>query len=342
MPARRRTFREAFKNELGFKVPEVINEYSKNRVLTEERLKGRKASDVADLPKPRRAVISRRIVRFVVEPAFERGVFHADPHPGNLLLQEDDTLCVIDFGKVGRLTPEQRRRVADIFIAIGRSDAQRLTDRLVEITTPMHPIDRALVATEIDRMLQQYANAALSNVHIGDALGDLLQLVRRHRLRLPGNLVQFFKALAMAEGLLLKIHPESSFADYLRPMAGKLALQGFVGRPGVDHLRDSALDLAELASDLPRRLDRILGDIERGNLRVWTRIEDLDALLKRVEQVAARTNATILVAACIIGLAMVIPYYHPQGWDAWIGIVFLLAVTAVVAGSIRTLRRLRK
>ena len=202
----------------------------------------------------------------MLEPAFERGVFYADPHPGNLLLQEDDTLCVIDFGKVGRLTPEQRRRVADIFIAIGRSDAQRLTDRLMEITTPMHPIDRALVTTEIDRMLQQYANAALSNVHIGDALGDLLQLVRRHRLRLPGNLVQFFKTLAMAEGLLLKIHPEWSFADYLRPMAGKLVFQGFAARQGVEHLRDSALDLAELASDLPRRLDRVLGEIERGNL----------------------------------------------------------------------------
>jgi ubiquinone biosynthesis protein len=146
-------FREALKNELGIKVPDVINEYSKNRVLTEERLKGRKASDVADLPKPRRAAISRHIVRFVLEPAFERGVFHADPHPGNLLIQEDDTLCVVDFGKVGRLTPEQRRRVADIFIAIGRSDAQRLTDRLVEITTPLHPTDRALVTAEIDRML---------------------------------------------------------------------------------------------------------------------------------------------------------------------------------------------
>ena len=124
-------FREAFKNELGFKIPDVIDEYSKKRVLTEERLKGRKASDVADLPRPRRAAISRRIVRFVLEPAFERGVFYADPH---LLVQEDDTLSVVDFGKVGRLTPEQRRRVADIFIAIGRSDAQRLTDRPVEIT----------------------------------------------------------------------------------------------------------------------------------------------------------------------------------------------------------------
>jgi hypothetical protein len=125
-------------------------------------------------------------------------------------------------------------------------------------------------------------------------------------------------------------------------MAGKLVFQGFAGRPGADHLRDSALDLAEFASDLPRRLDRVLGEIERGNLRVWTRIQDMEPLVKRLERVAARTNAAILVAACIVGLAMVIPFYHPQGWEAWIGVVFWIAVAAVVAGSVRTLWRLRK
>ena len=113
-------------------------------MLTEERVKGRKASDVIDLPKPRRVAIARRIARFVLEPAFEQGVFHADPHAGNLLIQEDDSLSVIDFGKVGRLTPELRRHVADIFVAIQRSDGQRLTDRLIEIAAPTHPIDRAV------------------------------------------------------------------------------------------------------------------------------------------------------------------------------------------------------
>ena len=151
-----RFFQAVFKNEVGFKIPDVIDEYSKNRVLTEERVTGRKASDVATLPKLRLATVCRRIVRFVLEPAFERGVFHADPHPGNLLVQDDDTLCVIDFGKTGHLTPEQRRRVADIFIAIDRSDALKLTDRLNEITAPTHPIDRALMTAEVDRMLQLY------------------------------------------------------------------------------------------------------------------------------------------------------------------------------------------
>jgi ubiquinone biosynthesis protein len=335
-------FRDLFKNELGFKIPEVINEYSKDRVVTEERIKGRNASNVADLPKPRRATISQRIVRFVLEPAFKRGVFHADPHPGNLLIQEDDTLCVLDFGKVGRLTPEQRRNLAGLFIAIGECDADRLTDHLIQITGPTQPIDRALLMSEVDRMLQHYASAALTAVHVGDALGDLLELSRRNRLRLPGNLVQFFKTLAMCEGLLLKLYPESSFSDYLRPMAGMFLLQEFTGGKTTEQLRDSALDLAEFASNLPRRLDRILGEVERGNLRIYTRIEDVEPIVKRLERLAARANAAILVAGCIVGLALVIPFYHPQGLKVWIGVVFWIAVGAVVAGAARTLWRLGK
>ena len=161
-------FRNVFANEPGFKIPVVIEELSKKRVLTEERVEGRKPSDIADLPKRRRAAVARRIARFVLEPAFERGVFYADPHPGNLLVQEDASLSVIDFGKVGRLTPEQRRLVADIFIAIVRRDAQRLADRLIEIAAPTHLIDRALITSEVDRMLQLYVDVSLEAM---DSLG---------------------------------------------------------------------------------------------------------------------------------------------------------------------------
>src|SRR5262249_14188414 len=152
------------------KIPEVIDRYSRARVLTEERVAGRNISSLAE-PLPRattarrpegrkaatverrtagkgarkgvekgvglsrahQTAVSQRIARFVLEPAFERGVFYADPHPGNLLIQDDGTLAVVDFGKVGRLTPDVRRRVAEMFVAIARGDAQRLTDRLVEV-----------------------------------------------------------------------------------------------------------------------------------------------------------------------------------------------------------------
>ncbi len=171
-------FRTVFANERGFTIPEVIDKYSKGRVLTEERVRGRKPSDVAHLPPRRRAVVSRRIARFVLEPAFERGVYYADPHPGNLLIQDDGSLAIVDFGKIGHLTPDVRRRVADMFVAIERGDAQRLADRLIEVTAPTHPIDRAVITREIDRMLELYVDVSLEHVRFGDAIGEVLQLVR--------------------------------------------------------------------------------------------------------------------------------------------------------------------
>jgi predicted unusual protein kinase regulating ubiquinone biosynthesis (AarF/ABC1/UbiB family) len=168
-------FRDVFAKERGFTVPHVIEDYSKKRVMTQELVEGRRASEVAGLSKRHRAVVARRIARFVLEPAFEHGVFYADPHPGNLLIQSDGSLTVIDFGKVGRIGPEVRRCLADMFLAIVASDAQRMTDRFVELTAPDHPVDRRAIRHEIQRMLTLYVDVSLENLRFGDAITVLLE-----------------------------------------------------------------------------------------------------------------------------------------------------------------------
>ena len=85
----------------------------------------------------------------------------------------------------------------------------------------------------------------------------------------------------------------------------------------------------------------MLGGIERGNLKVWTRVEDLEPLIKRLEHVFARSNASILAAACIIGIAVVMQFYRPQGWQGWFGPVFWIVVGIAVIDVIRTLISLR-
>jgi ubiquinone biosynthesis protein len=333
-------FRAIFKTDRGFHVPEVVERYTRNRVLTEERVQGRRVSEVADLPAPSRAAISQRIVRFVVAPALVHGVFYGDPHPGNLLVQDDGSLTVIDFGKVGRLTREQGRHVIDVFLAISRSDATHLTDSLLELTTQDHPVDRALIQSEVEHMLEHYADVSLRNLQIGDALGELLELVRRNRLRLPGSLVLFFKALAMCEGLLQAIDPQASFRDYLQPMATKMIRQE--AKDELSRARDSALDAIEFGLELPERLDRILAQIEQGNLQVWTRTQDAEAVMLRLERLVARINATILAAAGVVGLAIVTLVYRPRGWHSWIGVVFWIAVAAATIGALRALWRLHE
>lgn len=341
--ANERFFRGVFANEPGFSIPDVIAEYSTGRVLTHERVDGRKVSDVAQLSKRRRSAVSQRIARFVLEPAFEHGVFYADPHAGNLMIGDDGALAVVDFGTVGRLTPEARRRVAGIFLAISRRDAERLTDRLVEVTAPRRPIDRAQLTSDVERLLERFVDVSFDDVPLGNALGELLHVLRRHQLRLPSNLAALIKALVMCEGILQTLDPEASLSDYLQPMAGKLVYQGLAGGDSaVDRLRDSALDAAQLSIELPRRIDRVLGEIERGNLRVWTRVEDVEPLINRVEHMVERANATMLAAACIVALTIVLQIYRPQGWQQWIGVVVWIALVATVAAAVRTLLGLRK
>jgi hypothetical protein len=147
----------------------------------------------------------------------------------------------------------------------------------------------------------------------------------------------------MCEGILQSLDPGSSLADYLQPMAGKLVYHGIAGGDhAAERLRDSALDAAQLSVELPRRIDRVLGEIERGNLRVWARVEDIDPLVKRLDHMVERLNATMLAAACIVGLAIVLQIYHPEGWRQWISIFVWIAVVAAVAAAVRTLFGLRK
>src|SRR5262249_24411176 len=204
------------------------------------------------------------------------------------------------------------------------------------------PIDRDLISREIARILALYVDVSLQHLRFGDAMTELLDLVRRQGLRLPGALVQFFKALGMCEGILQAIDPNSKFSDYLQPLVGRLFYEAFAGPQLAGRLRDSALEATELAIELPRRIDRVLGDVERGNLRVWTRIEDVEPIIKRLEHMVARTSATILAASCIVGLALMMPLYHPQGLQRWLGAVFWIAVAFAVIDYARTLWTLRK
>jgi ubiquinone biosynthesis protein len=337
-----RFFGERFGEQPGFALPEVIAQYSTERVIVLTAVQGMRVEQTMQLGKRRRSTAARRISKFVLEPALSDGIFYADPHAGNVLIREDGMISVVDYGMTGRLTPDARRRVADIFVAIDRRDAVRLTDCIVEIAAPSHPVDRAAMVTEIDRMLERYVGEDLERIRFSDAIGELLELIRRERMRLPGNFALFFKALIMTEALIEQLDPNTNLSSLIEPLTDKLIYRQLSGDRWFDRARDSAIETAELGFELPRRVDRVLGQVERGNVRVWTRVEDLDATIKRFERVVERANATMLAAACIVALAIVMLFYHPQGWQNWIGVIFWVAVAAAIIHVVRTLLALRK
>jgi len=329
-------FRTFFEEERGIKIPVVIGERSSQRVITLERIAGQKPSELSERAKRKRETAAERIARFVLEPAFSEGLFYADPHNGNFIVESDGTVGVLDFGMTGRLAPQARRRVADIFMAFDRRDPERVTDRLMQVAAPKHPIDRAMLGGEIARLMERHLAPDLKGVQFGKAITDMLETIRCYKLRLPGPVALLFKALVMCEGLIEEISPESNMNEFISSLSEKIMYQRIAGQDWAGTMRNTAMDAAELSIDLPRRADRVLSEIERGNLRVWARVEDLDRTMSRFERAVETINATLLASASIVALAIVMLIYHPSGWGRWIGYAFWSVVAIAFLFSLRT------
>lgn len=330
------TFRKIFEDDREFVLPEVIWECTTSRILTMTEVEGVKVDDAPALTPKRRDMVAQRIARFVLEPALIHGIFHADPHPGNLMVQKTGRVAAIDFGMVEHVSDGTRRHAVDLFLALERRDPERLVERLIALAPPRSPADRAALAQRAARLMQRYMNESLDHIEIGDALAELLDIVRTHRLRAPASVTILFKAVAMCEGLVLSIAPEQSFTDFLRPIAERVAAARFSPETMVKRARESALDAAELSLELPRHALQVLTEAEQGNLRVWARVEELDDMFFRFEKIVERANSTMIAAACIVGLTLLLVYWHPSGWQAIAGWLFWItvAIAILVTGRI--------
>ncbi|MBV9271126.1 MAG: AarF/ABC1/UbiB kinase family protein, partial [Candidatus Eremiobacteraeota bacterium] len=166
------TFREILKDREGIELPETILQYSTANVLTLTRVEGARTS--AGLPQSLldREAAAQRLATFMLEPALVHGIFHGDPHGGNVLIKDDGRISVVDLGMVGRLSEELRRRVADLVLGFGRGDVDRVTDRLITIAPSSRPLDRGALLQQVNRMMERSTREAIGGLRMGQALSD--------------------------------------------------------------------------------------------------------------------------------------------------------------------------
>jgi ubiquinone biosynthesis protein len=329
-------FAAIFEADKGIELPEVIWEYTTARILTMTRVDGHKISALPALTTRRGETASARVARFVLEPALINGIFHADPHPGIILIRKDGSIGVVDFGMVGHIPEEMRRQLIDLFLALEHHDATRLVDRLCQLAPPIRPLDRGSLVQRVSRLLDRYMSESLERVQIGAALEEMLEIVRAYGLRPPATVAMLFKAIANSEEIVMATTPGKTLTEFFAPIAGRAAASRFSPEDLAHRVQTSALHVAELSNGLPQRADRVLADVERGNLRVWARFEELEPTLRRLERMVERANAAMIAAACIVGITILLAVYHPQGWRAAIAWLFWIAIAIAAAIVFRT------
>lgn len=339
-------FARNFAADPGVHVPAVFWATTTSRVLTLERLSGMKVDDLAALSRAGidREGLAKRAAGIAIAMVFEHGFFHADPHPGNLFIEADGRIGLIDFGMVGQVSEPLREQLGALLAALTASDVDRIAVALLDLSVSGRSVDRARLRADLTEFVSLYRGRLIGEINLGPLITQMLALLRRHHLQLPRDVPMLFKFFLMVEGMGVQLDPQFNLGEFLRPYVQRLALSQFWPEALARRLAESGRDAAELAVDLPSKVRRLFEVIDSAGVEVHLREAELDPLVGRIERIGNRLVAGMIAAAFIRGISE-LAASDKQRWGSWekplmsIGLGASTALSAYLAWTARAYRR---
>ncbi|MBZ0305895.1 MAG: phosphotransferase, partial [Anaerolineae bacterium] len=302
-------FRENFKREKYLHVPEVFWKVSTRRVLVLERIEGIKIDQVEALVAagydPRD--IAHKCAHFIIKEIFGDGFFHADPHPGNLVVMPGEVIGVIDFGMVGWLSQRDKMSLLRLYLGILQSDAEAIIEALVRLGAAQGEYNRDGLLRDINRLLQKYTGMALGDIRASVIINEFMTVAFRHRLSLPPNLWLLSKTLVIMEGVGLKLDPEFDTFAFSRPYIRRLKWQFLSTDNWLPPVTKGLEDWSTLFLKSPGLGLEVLQQLSEGDLKVNLEISNVDRVMIKADKIASRLAVSIVLAALIMALAYLIP-----------------------------------
>jgi len=324
-------FANQFLEDSTVYVPKVYRDYSTGHVLTMEYVSGLHVNDLEALAAHGldRRRIAARGAELILKQIFVHGFFHADPHPGNVYILPGDVICYLDFGMVGRLDRLTRESFADLVYGAAARDSPKTVAALLRLTEHDEEVEPDLRALERDvaEMVDVHVAPKLGRVDMGRLLQQLLQLVSRHQLRIPPNLVTMLRAMVVVEGLGVTLDPELDMVSKAAPYVRRIKLERFEPRRLLGELYDSGTEFLQLIREVPGGLREALKLARRGGLRMALEHRGFEKMLDTYEHTANRVSFAIVVAALIVGSSLIVHSQIPPKWYeiSVIGLIGFLA-----------------
>jgi ubiquinone biosynthesis protein len=249
------------------RIPAVFHDLTTSRVLVMEWLDGvsvRQTDEIDELGVDRRQ-LAEDLLRCMLRQMLIDAQYHADPHPGNVMVLRDGRLALIDFGAASRIDPLQQTAIRDVMLGVSRRDADLLRQAVLQVATLRRDIDDE----ELERALSRFMTRHLAPGMVPSAamFNDLLQLFFTFGINLPPELSTFFRALITLEGTLTTLSPGYPVIDRAEAIAAEWVRARLAPSSLQELAREELIRMGPLLRRLPRRLDRMASQIERGNLR---------------------------------------------------------------------------
>ena len=301
-----RAMRDAAEGRDFIVIPRVHGPLSCATVLTLDYVAGTKISEVTPEGGHDVEKVARNVIEASFRQLFEDGLFHGDPHPGNILVLDDDRIALIDFGLVGRLTRAQQEALVTLIVAVALRDPDTVARILNRIGVPESHTPIAEFREDIRGILDRYLGLKLEDIRTATLLRDLLDLALRHRIRIPKEYAVLAKASITIEGIIRRLYPKLDILQVGLPYAKELLLSRFNPSDASGALMKSLLKLQGLAEDVPSQLSQILVDIEGGKFRVNVAGDAIDRIGAHVRAMAVLVFLGLLAASLTVGGLVVI------------------------------------
>ncbi len=286
-----------FLDNAKIRIPKIYQDYSTQKVLTMEYIQGTKLSQTERLIELGydTSEIAKQIVEAILQQILIDGFFHGDPHPGNILVLSDQVITFLDFGMVGRLTPQMKYHFASLVIGMIRKNTDEIIRVILDMGIAPSDISISRLHSDVDALKDKYLDIALSQVSLGQAVNELFTVAFNHRIRIPSDLTLLGKSLLTLEGSVEKLAPELSVMDIARPFGYKLLRERYRFSSITKTAFEKLNEYVDILLDLPKLIKEISHNLKDGNMRVEVRIPEISLILKKLDRISNQLSFSIVM-----------------------------------------------
>jgi len=340
-------FAESFEGDPGVVVPHVRADFTRASLLVMDWVDGTPGTDMARLDAEGfdRAVLAARGADAVLKMVLVDGMFHADPHPGNVFFLPGNRVALIDFGMIGWLSSKRRDELLDLLAAVAQRDPEAMRDVLLAWADGRR-VAAERFAEDLGRLLHLYEHASLREVSLGTLLTEMAAIMREHQLMLPADLALLFKALITLEGLGTRLVPHFRLIEHVTPFVRRLIAERW--QPGriAERMSGSAREWGRAVRSAPRLLESLARRFTDDGVALRFEVREIEGFSRQLEQSVNRLTVGLVTAALIVGSSILMSVARSDfSAAAWflgsVGIALSFANSVWLLLSIRRSRKPR-
>jgi ubiquinone biosynthesis protein len=315
-------------------VPLPVDDYTTARVLTMDYVEGTKITAVNPLERTEvdGAALAEQLFRAYLQQILVDGVFHADPHPGNVLLTPDHRLALIDLGMVGRLSSTAQEQLFKLMLAISEGRGDEAASVAIALSERREDFDEAGMRRDVVTLVSRYQGVALKQINVGRVMLEVFRSGSQHGLKMSPDLALLGKALLNLDEIGRVLDPEFDVNASMRDNATQLMRRRMWKQATPANLWSSALEVREFAERLPGRVNRILDALACNDLRLKVEVIDHGSIIDGFQKVANRIALGLVLAALIVGAAMLMQVRTEFTLFGYPGLAIVLFLAAVSGG----------